>query len=142
MSVPTYKRGEQKLTVLTKAIGLAEYTITICKNEKSFPKRDRWIITNRIVTCALNIAENVRKANTIHVTNDDDFARSREYQQSAMEDAEWMLTLIELAYRNLSLETSRVEHWTDLVVEVETLISAWRKSDRDAYRKKISDSKG
>lgn len=141
VSVPKAKRGEGKLEVLTKALDLADYTITVCKNEKSFPKRDRWIITNRIVEAVISIVECVRKANTIRMEREEDFLRRRQYQQEAMEHAEWALTVIDIAYRNLGLESSRVEHWTGLILEVERLLSAWRKSDRDAWRKKVSASK-
>lgn len=133
MSVPKSRRGQGRLEVLTKALDLADYTITVCKNEKNFPKRDRWILTNRIVEAVLDIAENIRRGNTIRVEREEDFLRRREYQQKATESAEWALTLIDIAYRNLGIETARVEYWTGLVLEVERLISAWRKSDRDAW---------
>lgn len=133
MSVPKSRRGQGRLEVLTKALDLVDYTITICKNEKNFPKRDRWILTNRIVEAVLDIAENIRKGNTIRVEREEDFIRRREYQQKATESAEWALTLIDVAYRNIGIESSRVEFWTGLALEVERLISAWRKSDRDAW---------
>ena len=95
MSVPKGKRGEQKLAVLTKAIELADYTVTICKNEKLFPKRDRWILTNRIVNSAFDVAEAVRKGNSIRVVREEDYLRRREYQQSAFESAETLITFID-----------------------------------------------
>lgn len=136
MSVPKSKRGYQKLEVLTKALDLANYTITVCKNEKNFPKRDRWIVTNRIVTTALDICENIRKGNTVRVEYEEDFLLRRAYQQTAMENCEWMLTLLDLAYRNLGMEENRLEYWTGLILEVEALLSKWRKSDRDNWREK------
>lgn len=57
MSVPVGKRTESKLEVQTRAKELAWYTVSICGNEKVFPKRDRWAITNRIVGTALTIME-------------------------------------------------------------------------------------
>ena len=136
MSVPAGKRNEQKLTVLTKARGLCDYTLTICSNENQFPKRQRWTLTNRIVDASLNLMECIRKANTIQVVRECDFLRRREYQQKAMEHAEWMLTLIDLAKTHFSLESKRVEYWTGLVLELETILSAWRSSDRNAWEKK------
>lgn len=136
MSVPQSKRGEQKLAVLTKARFLADYTLGICSNEKVFPKRQRWTLTNRIIETALGILECVRKGNTIQVNLECDYLRRREYQQQAMEHAEWMLTLIDLAKEHFSLEVKRVEYWTGLVVELEALITAWRTSDRNAWNKK------
>ena len=62
MAVPEGKRTESKLEVQTKARELANYTTTICSNEKIFPKRDRWILTNRIVNTVLTIMEEVDTA--------------------------------------------------------------------------------
>ena len=62
MSVPEGKRTESKLEVQTKARELAKYTTEICSNEKVFPKRDRWCITNRIVNVVLTIMEEVDTA--------------------------------------------------------------------------------
>lgn len=55
MSVVKSKRGQGKLLVYTRANELAVYTIQICANEKHFPKRYRWCITNKIVECAVTI---------------------------------------------------------------------------------------
>ena len=48
MSVIKAKRSEGRLEILTQANNLAAYTVQICKNEKYFPKRDRWIMTQHI----------------------------------------------------------------------------------------------
>ena len=53
MSVPKGKRTEGKLQVLVELQALCAYTIQICKNEKNFPKRDRWILTQHIVKLAI-----------------------------------------------------------------------------------------
>ena len=137
MSVPTYKRGEQKLTVLTKALALADHTLTKTRNEKLFPKRSRWQLTNRIVTAALDIAEAVRKGNSIRVECEQDFLRRRAYQQQAREAAEWLATLLDMAYRNLgTLSGQEAEYWLGLIIDLEDLLSAWRKADADAWRKR------
>ena len=73
MSVPEGKRTESKLEVQTKSKELARYTTSICSNEKIFPKRDRWIITNRIATTALTIMEEVDTANSIYVSTKGDY---------------------------------------------------------------------
>ena len=76
MSVPEGKRTESKLEVQTKAKQLAVYTVGICGNEKYFPKRDRWIITNRIVSTVLEIMEKVDESYTswkAHANNGDSY---------------------------------------------------------------------
>jgi len=73
MSVVQSKRGQGELEVLTKARELATYTIKICTNEKSFPKRYRWCITNKIVENAIEINSNIGKANDVYVTDGEDY---------------------------------------------------------------------
>jgi len=133
MSVPVGRRGQQKLGVITKAIDLADYTITICKNEANFPKRERWILTQKIVNLALDTLTDVRKANSVHVVLAEDLVYRRQLQVDAFANLEALLSLIDVAYRNLGLETRRVEYWTGLIVDLENFISKWRKSDRERY---------
>ena len=67
MSVVKSKRGQSELEVITQSRNLASYTIKICSNEKNFPKRYRWCITNNIVNDALNIYSCIQRSNAIFV---------------------------------------------------------------------------
>ena len=116
--------------VLTKAREMCAYTVTVCKNEKNFPKRDRWIITQPIVTEALSVMSCIRRANSVRVETQDDYTYRRSQQVQAIAHAEAMLTLMDVAYEALSIESDRIQHWTGLVLEVETLVQKWRRSDR------------
>lgn len=69
MSVVESKREEGKLRAATKAKELAVYTIRICSNEKNFPKRYRWCLTNEIVRAALQINCCIEKANSVRYKN-------------------------------------------------------------------------
>ena len=134
MAVPEGKRSESKLRVQTAAKELAKYTTDICSNEKTFPKRDRWIITNRIVTCALTIMEEIDTANSIYVATKGDYALRRESQTIALSYTARLLDLIELAYLKYSIEGNRIKHWTQLVLDVRELVKKWKKSDSDRYK--------
>lgn len=134
MAVPEGKRTESKLRVQTAAKELAKYTTDICSNEKTFPKRDRWIITNRIVTCALTIMEEIDTANSIYVTTKVDYDLRRESQTIALAYTARLLGLIELAYLKYNLNGDRIKHWTQLVIDVRELVKKWRKSDSDRYK--------
>lgn len=135
MSVPEGKRTESKLAVQTKAKELALYTVSICGNEKVFPKRDRWAVTNRIVSTALTIMEEVDVANDIFVSTKGDFELRRNSQTIALSSTAKMLGLMELAYIKYHIEGTRIQHWTQLVIEVRDLIKNWRKADKERYGK-------
>ena len=134
MSVPEGKRTESKLEVQTKARELAKYTTEICSNEKVFPKRDRWCITNRIVNVVLTIMEEVDTANDIYVSTRGDFVLRRKSQTIALSHTARLLGLMQLAYEKYNIDDKRIKHWTQLVVDVRELIKKWRQSDSDRYK--------
>jgi hypothetical protein len=133
LSVIKAKRQEGKLTILTKAREMCAYTIQICKNEKNFPKRDRWLLTQPIVNEALGIMTCIRRANAVRVEIREDYLYRRSEQIKAYSHAEAMLTLMDIAYVSLGIESRRIEHWTGLVLEVEKLVQKWYRSDRARY---------
>ena len=137
MSVAKGDRGRTADNLETARVlkGLCVYTIQICKNEKNFPKRDRWLLTQPIVKCAVNAYAQARKANSIRVTTEDDYRLRRRYQTKAKANLEALLGLIEIAYDGLSLDGERVAYWTRCVMEAERLMSAWKASDRKRFRK-------
>ena len=134
MSVPEGKRTESKLAVQTKAIELAHYTNKICSNEKNFPKRHRWTITNKIVESALEIMGDVNEANSIYVSSKVDYDERRRLQVVALAKTARMLGYMELAYVQFKIDGKRIKHWTQLVIEVRNLIKKWKKSDSDRYK--------
>lgn len=133
MSVIKAKRAPGKFEVLVKARNLCVYTLGICKNEKSFPKRNRWILTQPIVNEALAMLSCIRRANAVRVVRAEDYVYRRGQQAEAYARAEALLALIDLAYNVLGLEARRVEYWTGLVLEAEDKLKNWQKSDRERY---------
>ena len=113
MSVVKSKQGEGKLVVVTKARELAEYTLKICANEKTFPKRYRWCMTAKIVEAAMNINNGVNMANSVFVYDDADYMLRKQYQTRAL------------------AETYAL--WTRLIYDVQNLLRNWRKAERERY---------
>ena len=131
MSVVKSKRGQGKLLVYTRSNELAVYTIKICSNEKHFPKRYRWCITNKLVECALTINNCVSAANAIYIADGDEEAHKmrRNYQTKALAESYALLSMIDIAYRTFGIESDRIEFWARLVKDVQGLIRNWRKSE-------------
>jgi hypothetical protein len=115
-------------------IELAEYTITICSNEKNFPKRYRWCLTNKIVDTALEIMNDVNTANSIYVSTKGDYELRRHYQTNALAYTARLLGLMEVAYIKFNIPDKRIKYWTQLVVDARELIKKWRKSDSDRFK--------
>ena len=134
MSVVKSKRGEGQLLVITKANELATYTIKICSNEKSFPKHYRWCITSKIVDAAIEISNNANMANSVFVKDSSDYAIRKQYQTKALASTYSLLSMMDISYRVFGIENSRMEYWTKIAVEVQTMLRNWRKSDMERYK--------
>ena len=134
LAVPEGKRTESQLAFQTKAIELLEYTTTICNNNNIFPKRDRWMVANRIVDGAFTILECVFEANDVYVSTLDDYLERRKIQQKAKHSTSKLLAHIEFAYNKYKIEGKKIEHWIRLVVEERRLILKWMKSDKDRFK--------
>ena len=135
MSVVAGKRGTGDLTVITKANELVDYTLQICTNEKNFPKRYRWCVTNKIIDITDEICDLIVHANAVYVRPEDDsLSRRLSYQTMALELTEVLLNRIQRAYRRFDLESRRVEYWTGLIEEIQRLLRGWRKSDKERYK--------
>lgn len=133
MSVLKSKRQESKLQVLVKARELATYTTQIIGNEKSFPKRSRWIIAQKIADEAVEIYTCCRRANSVSVEMDSDYVFRHDQQTKAFSHCEALLSLIEIAYGLYNIESRRIEHWTGLVIETEKLLGKWKLNDKRRY---------
>lgn len=140
MSVAKGDRKETSANLETaRALkGLCVYTIQICKNEKNFPKRDRWILTQEIVKCAVKAYAKVTEANAITVVKLEDYMLRRKCQIKARQKLKAMLALVEIAHITLSLEESRLEYWTGYIKGCLNLLTRWRNGDRKRYAKQLS----
>lgn len=129
MSVPQSKRSEGQLAVVTQANKLLVYTMRICSNEKSFPKRYRWCVTNRIVETTADITDKIIHANAIYIKDDDSAIERRNVlQKEALELTYVLLNQIQLAYDIFSIAHDRVEFWTKEVMELQRLLRGWNRA--------------
>ena len=131
------KQGSDNLEVEKLAKGLCVYTIQICKNEKNFPKRDRWILTNEIVSCAVKAYGKIREANSITVTTLDDYMLRRKDQIKARKKLKRMEGLVEIAGDVLSLEEDRIVYWGNFIRQTLDLLAKWRAGDRKRYARQL-----
>ena len=139
MSVSKPLRKQGKLGVLDCIERLTLYTINACKSEQNFPKRDRWIMPNRILNEALDAMTCVAKANAIFPSapnEADDWAERHRLQAKAYAHLEAMNKLIDIAYQVPSY-TINAEHWEGLIITAEKKLQAWRKSDKERQKKAL-----
>lgn len=140
MAVIKAKREENPLEVLTKSRELVCHTITLCKTEKHFPKRDRWILTTPIVKSALKIYQKIRKANAVKVVTEADYRRRMNRQKKALEELDNLLGLIDIADAVANISGESISHWIGLCKELRDMTRAWHRSDQTRLKKEINDS--
>ena len=135
MAVVKSKRGENELDVITKSRELAVYTVKVCTNEKNFPKRYRWCVTNKIVESATEIHRNIRKANEVFVKDNSDYLLRKKYQNKALAEIGGLLGDMDIAFELYGVDDKRMFHWTGLVINVQVLLRNWKKSDDKRFNK-------
>lgn len=134
MSVPVFKRKENRLEVIVKAKELAVYTLNITANVKHFPEEYWNGITSKLVCEANDVFLKCWSANNINANLSDEFYRERKkLQTEAILACNNLLALIELAQKVFKLSSKRVSFWGEKILECRGLIRAWRDSDRKRY---------
>ena len=140
MSVTTDKRTPTEPKFETGEVfkALAGYTVTVCKSEKNFPKRDRWMLTAEIVRAAVKAYGHVIEANNIEVRTMEDYKLRRQHQIKARAKLKKLNAYIEIAMIALTLEPERVDTWEDYINTCYRMLAKWRESDRKRYKALIN----
>ena len=139
MSVRVGDRQKGRLEVLNKARVLKRYTLGLLKSDKYFPKSLRWLYAYPLQQELRGACLCIKRANATYVgntvTRDLEYKYRASQQIEAYAHLEAMLDLIEDVYLANYISGRQTEHWTRLIVEVEQLLKAWEKSDKQKYIK-------
>ncbi|MGO5592785.1 hypothetical protein [Acidaminococcus sp. HCP3S3_G9_1] len=145
MAIPKSKRSTTPLSVLVEADILVCYTIQLCTDEKRFPKRYRWCLTQQIVNSAVEAKANMAKANSVFVNDTETAKLRRLYQQKALAELAALSATMDTAFKTFSGlrdlgEPGRAQKhvniavWTSQLDKVKTLLLAWKKADAEKYK--------
>ena len=140
MSVRVNERSEGTLQVLRLSTELCVYTLSILKNEKVFPKSQRWLLTSKIASEAVDLMTCVRRANAVLLCPGPEGERDYRYRRAQQIEAHShvgaLLSLIDVAYQINHIEERRIRHWTGLVVDTDQKLKSWMRSDKERMKKK------
>ena len=125
----THTRKQSELSVIVKAKDLCSYVLMV--TEKS-PKRFRFTLTSKLQTSALNVLENLFRANEVFLEKGNlIMAEKREsYQQEALTECKLLAYLAQLAMEQQCILPKQYEQITKKVYDVQNMIGAWMKSDK------------
>ena len=117
-----------ELSVIVKAKDLSSYILTV--TEKS-PKRFRFTLTSRLQNYALNIIENLYRANETFIVKGkpETLEKRLEYQHRAMTECRLLSYMAQLAMEQQCILPKQYEQITRKLADVQSLLGAWIKSD-------------
>ena len=120
---------QNELTVIVKAKDLASYVLTV--TEKS-PKRFRFTLVAKLQGYALNIIENLYRANEVYVAKGDEDAAARRlaYQHQALIELKLLGYMAQLSMQQGCILAKQYEQITRKVYDCRNLCGAWVIADR------------
>ena len=122
-------RAESELSVITKAKDLCSYILTV--TEKS-PKRFRFTLVSKLHSYALNVVENLYRANEVYVKKGDSekSALRLNYQHNALSELKLLGYMAQLSMEQGCILPKQYEQITKKIYDTQNLLGAWIKSDR------------
>lgn len=133
MSARVRDRRVSELLVVVKAKEMAIYTIRVTNNEKNFPKRYRFSVTNKIQDKAMEIVENLIEANEFYPKSETEYNYRRLKQQKAMACCRSLLTMLDMSKELFAINSKKTEYWTRQIFDVRNLTAAWLKKDKQRF---------
>lgn len=133
MSVLVKDRGKSSIQFVDTARALEVLTL---KNCLKFPKRYTFFITTELVRLSQSVYNNVKSANSIYPTNQNEVQMRRDYLIKANCDLQALISQLGVAKEITSSEiksTTWVE-WMNLIEEEAKLISAVKKADKERFK--------
>jgi len=134
MSVPESKRAEGELKVIVKSRALTARTLTVCSNEKHFPKRLRWCYTAHICAECNGMYSAVVKANSVYVSTEEDARLRIGYWREAYAFSASLAAYIDLALELSDVKLDTIRSWRVDLEEVRNLIRSRINSETRRFR--------
>ena len=138
MSVPVYKRGENKLQALVDTIEMCNYIIGMCENEKIFPKKTRWTLCQRLLDNCIRAVVSIRQANKVKVETEEDFKFRKSLQQDVLVYFEAIWAILTIACSQYPISKEKIHIASNKLLQAETTVTAWINSDDKRYKEQLN----
>lgn len=131
MSVPVWKRSENKLQAIVDVTKMCAYAMQMCENEKVIPKKCRWYLCTEIMKTCIHLTTYVRQINKLRIDKDIESAELRmKYHTKAMLELEALWSEMTIAKEMYNVPNEKIDFWSQLALKADDSLSAWRNSDR------------
>lgn len=134
MSVRKEDRTGQHLTVINSSRILIDYTYDRVKDNKIFPKAQRWLLPNKIWDNAIGIRSSILHANSIRVESRSEAEARLLLIKEAFGYVENLEALIDFCNIKGLISDERADYWEGLVDDTVKELNGWLKEERERYR--------
>lgn len=129
-------REDTDLKALSKTRKLCRHTMTKCKS-MPVPKRERWLLPDKMRSEALDACVCVARANKIYIGKgvnlESNYAQRHALQVEAHTHVAAVLELMEMLKDCYGAGVGGMEYWTGLATESMKYIKSWADSDTNRY---------
>ncbi|MDR2546299.1 MAG: four helix bundle protein [Lachnospiraceae bacterium] len=121
--------AKNELTVIMKAKDLCSYIVTV--TQKS-PKQFRFTFVSRLQSLAMDVIENIYRANEVFIGTGGHDKRERrlDFQHQALTSLKILAFFSELAMTNNCILPKQYEQIAKLTTDCQYLLGAWINSDK------------
>lgn len=137
MSKLESNRTPGKYDVLQASKELAGYTLKLTMNEKHFPKRYRFSVTEKLNNKVIEIIDLLVMANELYPNSRIELERRLLWQKQARAACRSLMTLMEIAADTFGVNAGTLEHWTGQAADVRRHITAWIIADKERFNNLI-----
>lgn len=120
----------------------AEYKIIkMTMNEKYFPKRARFIITNQIIDSVMSMANNMNIANSIFPNTEEKVKIREQYQYIGRGNLNSLESQLNLANKLFNIPSGVLDEIFVILKEIKNRYSNWVKSGRKVLNRELKKVK-
>lgn len=111
--------------------------IRMTMNEKYFPKRARFIISNKLIDAAMNVSANFNAANAIFPNTEDKLTLREQYQMIGKANIAILEHQLNLSKRLFNIPTPVLDDVFNQISEMKKMFNNWVKSGRKILKREI-----
>ena len=116
----------------------AEYKIVkMTMNEKYYPKRARFIITNKLIESAMNVSSNFNAANSIFPNTEEKLKIREQYQTIGKANLVILEHQLNLSKRLFNIPSTVLDEIFLIILDIKKMYSNWAKAGRKILKREI-----
>ena len=116
----------------------AEYKIVkMTMNEKYYPKRARFIITNKLIESAMNVFSNFNAANSIFPNTEEKLKIREQYQTIGKANLVILEHQLNLSKRLFNIPSTVLDEIFLIILDIKKMYSNWVKAGRKILKREI-----